>query len=139
VFIGLSVPGAITPAGIARMAPGAIVFTLANPRSEVDPDEIAELATVIATGRSDYPNQINNLLAFPGVFRGALDAGARTITASMELAAAKALADAIAPEDLAADYIISSVFDRSVATKVADAVAAAAREAGVARTSRAPD
>jgi malate dehydrogenase (oxaloacetate-decarboxylating) len=139
VFIGLSVPGAITPAGIARMAPGAIVFTLANPRSEVDPDEIAELATVIATGRSDYPNQINNLLAFPGVFRGALDAGARTITAGMELAAAQALADAIAPEDLAADYIISSVFDRSVATKVAEAVAAAAREAGVARTSRAPD
>jgi malate dehydrogenase (oxaloacetate-decarboxylating) len=139
VFIGLSVPGAITPAGVARMAPGAIVFTLANPRSEVDPDEIAELATVIATGRSDYPNQINNLLAFPGVFRGALDAGARTITASMELAAAQALADAIATEDLAADYIISSVFDRSVATKVAEAVAAAAREAGVARTSRAPD
>jgi malate dehydrogenase (oxaloacetate-decarboxylating) len=138
VFIGLSVPGAVTAAGIARMAPGAIVFTLANPRSEVDPDEIEDLAAVIATGRSDYPNQINNLLAFPGVFRGALDAGAREITASMEIAAAHALAGVIAPEDLAVDYIVPSVFDRSVATKVAAAVAAAAREAGVARTAADP-
>jgi malate dehydrogenase (oxaloacetate-decarboxylating) len=133
VFIGLSVPGAVTAAGIARMAPSAIVFTLANPRSEVDPDEIDLLAAVIATGRSDYPNQINNLLAFPGVFRGALDAGAREITPGMEIAAAHALAGVIAPHDLAADYIVPSVFDRSVAAKVAEAVATAAREAGVAR------
>jgi malate dehydrogenase (oxaloacetate-decarboxylating) len=134
VFIGLSVPGAVSPAGIARMAPGGIVFTLANPRSEVDPDEIEGLAAVIATGRSDYPNQINNLLAFPGVFRGALDAGARTITAGMEIAAAHALASVISADALAADYIVPSVFDRSVATSVAEAVAGAAREAGVART-----
>jgi malate dehydrogenase (oxaloacetate-decarboxylating) len=138
VFIGLSVPGAVTATGIARMAPGAIVFTLANPRSEVDPDEIEDLASVIATGRSDYPNQINNLLAFPGVFRGALDAGAREISAGMEIAAAHALAGVIAPEDLAADYIVPSVFDRSVATHVAAAVAAAARDAGVARTAADP-
>jgi malate dehydrogenase (oxaloacetate-decarboxylating) len=138
VFIGLSVPGAVTAAGIARMAPGAVVFTLANPRSEVDPDDIDDLATVIATGRSDYPNQINNLLAFPGVFRGALDAGAREITAGMEIAAAHALAGVIAPEDLAADYIVPSVFDRSVATKVAAAVAAAAHQDGVARTAADP-
>jgi malate dehydrogenase (oxaloacetate-decarboxylating) len=134
VFIGLSVPGAVTAAGIGRMAAGAIVFTLANPRSEVDPDEIEHLAAVIATGRSDYPNQINNLLAFPGVFRGALDVGARKITAGMEIAAAHALAGAIAPDDLAADYIVPSVFDRSVATRVAAAVADAGRNDGVART-----
>ncbi len=133
VFIGLSVPGAVTVAGIATMAPDAIVFTLANPRSEVDPEEIEGLAAVIATGRSDYPNQINNLLAFPGVFRGALDAGAREITPEMEIAAAHALASAIAPADLAADYIVPSVFDRSVAAGVAAAVATAARSAGVAR------
>jgi malate dehydrogenase (oxaloacetate-decarboxylating) len=138
VFIGLSVPGAVTAAGIARMAPGAIVFTLANPRSEVDPEEIEPLATVIATGRSDYPNQINNLLAFPGVFRGALDAGAREITAGMEIAAAHALAGTIAPADLSPDYIVPSVFDRSVATKVAAAVADAARAAGVARITTDP-
>jgi malate dehydrogenase (oxaloacetate-decarboxylating) len=137
-FIGLSVPGAVTIAGIARMAPGAIVFTLANPRSEVDPEEIESLAAVIATGRSDYPNQINNLLAFPGVFRGALDAGACKITDRMEIAAARALASTIAPEDLAADYIVPSVFERSVAKHVAAAVADAARAAGVARITTDP-
>ena len=80
VFIGVSVPGAVTPAGIARMADDAIVFALANPRPEVDPEEIEHLAAVVATGRSDYPNQINNVLAFPGIFRGALDVRASSIT-----------------------------------------------------------
>jgi malate dehydrogenase (oxaloacetate-decarboxylating) len=121
VFIGLSVPG-------------AIVFTLANPRSEIDPEEIEDLAAVIATGRSDYPNQINNLLAFPGIFRGTLDAGAREITAEMEIAAAHALAAVIPRDELSTDYIVPSVFDRSVAARVAEAVAATALEGGVART-----
>jgi malate dehydrogenase (oxaloacetate-decarboxylating) len=134
VFIGLSVPGAITRAGVERMAPGAIVFTLANPRSEIDPEEIEDLAAVIATGRSDYPNQINNLLAFPGIFRGTLDAGAREITAEMEIAAAHALAAVIPRDELSTDYIVPSVFDRSVAARVAEAVAATALEGGVART-----
>ncbi len=134
VFIGVSVPGAVTSHGIARMADDAIVFALANPRPEVDPEEIEGLAAVIATGRSDYPNQINNLLAFPGVFRGALDVGACTINALMEIAAAQALAAVIGPGELSHDYIVPSVFDRSVAPAVAAAVAAAARASGVARS-----
>ncbi|MGZ8694447.1 MAG: malic enzyme-like NAD(P)-binding protein [Gaiellaceae bacterium] len=133
VFIGVSVPGAVTRTGIARMAPDAIVFTLANPRPEIDPEEIEDLATVIATGRSDYPNQINNVLAFPGVFRGALDVRASAITKEMELAAAHALAEVIPPEQLSADYIVPSVFDRSVAPLIAAAVAESAVAAGVAR------
>ena len=133
VFIGVSVPGAVTPAGIARMATDPIVFALANPRSEVEPDEVEQLAAVIATGRSDYPNQINNVLAFPGIFRGALDVQAREITPGMELAAANAIAIAIPDDELASDYIVPSVFDRSVAPNVASAVAAAAVATGVAR------
>ena len=133
VFIGVSVPGAVTPAGIARMANAPIVFALANPRSEVEPEEVEQIAAVIATGRSDYPNQINNVLAFPGVFRGALDVRARSITPEMELAAALAIAQAIPEDELAFDYIVPSVFDRSVAPSVARAVAAAAVTAGVAR------
>ena len=135
VFIGVSVPGAVTRAGIARMANDAIVFALANPASEVEPEEIEDLAAVIATGRSDYPNQINNVLAFPGVFRGALAVRARTITPEMELAAAHALAGVIPAEELSADYIVASVFDRGVAPAVARAVADAAITAGVARSS----
>ena len=126
VFIGVSVPGAITRVGVERMAPSAIVFALANPRSEIEPEEIEDLATVIATGRSDYPNQINNVLAFPGVFRGALDVRATAITPEMELAAAHALSAVIRDEELSADYIVPSVFDRSVAPAVAAAVADAA-------------
>ncbi len=133
VFIGLSVPGAITRAGVERMAPAPIVFALANPRSEVEPEEIEDLAAVIATGRSDYPNQINNVLAFPGVFRGALDVGSRAITHNMQIAAAHALAGVIAEHELAADYVVPSVFDRSVAPAVARAVAEAATAEGVAR------
>ena len=133
VFIGLSVPGAVTRAGIERMAPDPIVFALANPRSEIDPEEVEGVAAVIATGRSDYPNQINNVLAFPGVFRGALDVRARAITHEMQVAAAHALAGVIPAEELAADYVVPSVFDRTVAPAVAEAVAAAAVESGVAR------
>jgi malate dehydrogenase (oxaloacetate-decarboxylating) len=132
VFIGVSVPGAITRDGIAAMAGEPIVFALANPRSEIDPEEIEDLAAVIATGRSDYPNQINNVLAFPGVFRGALSVRASTITHEMQIAAATALAGVIPPDELSADYIVPSVFDRSVAPAVADAVAAAAVLGGVA-------
>ena len=133
VFIGVSVPGAVTRAGIGRMAQDAIVFALANPRPEIDPEEIEDLAAVIATGRSDYPNQINNVLVFPGVFRGALDVRATAITKEMELAAAHALAGVIPSDQLSADYIVPSVFDRSISTLVARAVAEAAVRSGVAR------
>ncbi|HET7449264.1 MAG TPA: NAD-dependent malic enzyme [Gaiellaceae bacterium] len=133
VFIGLSVPGAITRAGVEQMGSDPIVFALANPRSEIEPEEVEDLAAVIATGRSDYPNQINNVLAFPGVFRGALSVRARAITPSMEIAAAHALAHVIPEDELAHDYIIPSVFDRSVASTVAQAVADAAVTTGVAR------
>ena len=129
VFIGVSVPGAVTRDGIARMADNAIVFALANPRPEVDPEEIEHLAAVVASGRSDYPNQINNVLAFPGVFRGALDVRASSITQEMELAAAHALAEVISPDELSPDHIIPSVFDRSVGPAVARAVATAAETA----------
>jgi malate dehydrogenase (oxaloacetate-decarboxylating) len=135
VFIGVSVPGAISVEGVRRMADRAIVFAMANPNPEVDPEEIETLAEVIATGRSDYPNQINNVLAFPGVFRGALDVCARTIDGGMELAAAKAIAATIGDDELSADYIVPSVFNRAVAPAVAAAVAAAAEQSGVARRS----
>ena len=115
VFIGLSGPGAVTREGIAAMNEGAIVFAMANPIPEVMPEEIAGLAAVIATGRSDYPNQINNVLAFPGVFRGALDVRASAINEQMKLAAAEAIASVVRPVDLSAEYIIPSVFNRDVA------------------------
>ena len=133
VFIGLSAPGAVTRSGIERMATAPIVFALANPRSEIDPEEIEDIAAVIATGRSDYPNQINNVLAFPGVFRGALDVRARAITHGMQIAAAHALAGVIPGHELAADYVVPSVFDRTVAPAVARAVAQAAAAEGIAR------
>jgi len=115
------------------MADRAIVFAMANPTPEVAPEEIEGFAEVIATGRSDYPNQINNVLAFPGVFRGALDVRAREITTEMELAAAHAIAAVVPTDQLEADYIVPSVFDRTVAPAVAAAVAEAAGMAGVAR------
>jgi malate dehydrogenase (oxaloacetate-decarboxylating) len=133
VFIGLSVPGAVTRAGIVHMARDPIVFALANPRSEIEPEEIEGVAAVIATGRSDYPNQINNVLAFPGVFQGALSVRARSITRSMELAAAHAIADVIPPDQVSADYVVPSVFDRTVAPAVARAIGDAAIAAGVTR------
>ena len=135
VFIGLSVPGAVSAAAIRRMADRAIVFAMANPIPEVMPEEIEPDVEVIATGRSDYPNQINNVLAFPGVFRGALDVRAREITTEMEVAAARALAEVVAPEELEADYIVPSVFNRAVTPAVAEAVAEAAERCGVARKS----
>jgi malate dehydrogenase (oxaloacetate-decarboxylating) len=107
------------------MADSAVVFGMANPTPEILPEEIHELAAVVATGRSDYPNQINNVLAFPGIFRGALDARAREITEPMKVAAAQAIAGVIPPDELSADYIIPSVFNRAVAPRVAEAVAGA--------------
>ena len=136
VYIGLSQPGAVTVEGVRRMAPDAIVFAMANPTPEILPEEIAGLAAVIATGRSDYPNQINNVLAFPGIFRGALDVRASAITTRMEVAAGHAIAAAIGPGELSADYIVPSVFNRDVVPSVAAAVAQAAEEDGVARRSR---
>jgi malate dehydrogenase (oxaloacetate-decarboxylating) len=114
----------------------AIVFAMANPTPEILPEEIAGLAAVIATGRSDYPNQINNVLAFPGIFRGALDVRASGITDRMEVAAGHAIAATIAENELAPDYIVPSVFNRDVVPAVAAAVAAAAEQDGVARRSR---
>jgi malate dehydrogenase (oxaloacetate-decarboxylating) len=126
VYIGLSAPGAVSKAGISRMADDAVVFAMANPTPEILPEEIEHMARVIATGRSDYPNQINNVLAFPGIFRGALDARAADITEAMKLAAAEAIAGVIADEELSADYIVPSVFNADVAPRVAAAVAEAA-------------
>ncbi len=135
VFIGLSAPGAVSAEGIRSMAADPIVFAMANPTPEVAPEEIADVAAVIATGRSDYPNQINNVLAFPGIFRGALDVRASAISEGMKLAAGHALAE-IVGDDLAPDYIVPSVFNRDVAPAVAAAVAAAAEADGVARKAR---
>jgi malate dehydrogenase (oxaloacetate-decarboxylating) len=136
VFIGLSGPGAVSRDGIAEMADDAIVFAMANPIPEVMPEEIDGLVQVIATGRSDYPNQINNVLAFPGIFRGALDVRASTINEAMKLAAAQAIAAVVKPDELSPEYVIPSVFNRDVAPAVAAAVAAAAESSGVARRYR---
>jgi malate dehydrogenase (oxaloacetate-decarboxylating) len=122
VFIGVSAPNLLTGDDIATMNPNSIVFALANPDPEVDPVAAGEHAAVVATGRSDFPNQINNVLAFPGYFRGMLDAGAHEITDASMLAAATAIADAVAPSELNASYIVPSVFDPAVAPAVAAAV-----------------
>jgi malate dehydrogenase (oxaloacetate-decarboxylating) len=134
VFIGVSAPGLLDRADLERMADRSIVFALANPVPEVLPEEAEGLVAVMATGRSDYPNQINNVLCFPGMFRGALDAGATRITENMKLAAADAIARAIPVDHLRADEIVPSVFAAGVADRVAAAVAAAARADGVIRT-----
>jgi malate dehydrogenase (oxaloacetate-decarboxylating) len=133
VYIGLSTPGAVSADAIRRMADRAIVFAMANPVPEVMPEEIERDVEVIATGRSDYPNQINNVLAFPGVFRGALDVRASEINKGMEVAAARAIASVVKAEELEADYIVPSVFNREVATAVAQAVSDAAEHSCVAR------
>jgi len=133
VFIGLSVGHILTAEDLDLMAADRIVFAMANPDPEVAPELAASHCRIFATGRSDYPNQINNALAFPGLFRGALDVQARDINEAMKLAAAKALADTIPTAALGADYIVPSVFDKTVVPRVAKAVAAAARETGVAR------
>jgi malate dehydrogenase (oxaloacetate-decarboxylating) len=135
MFIGLSGPGLIEPASLAKMNEDAIVFAMANPTPEVMPEEAEAHVRIMATGRSDYPNQINNVLCFPGIFRGALDAGAPRITEEMKLAAARGIAEVVTDDDLAEDYIIPSVFNRDVAPCVARAVVEEAREAGLARFS----
>jgi malate dehydrogenase (oxaloacetate-decarboxylating) len=133
VFVGVSAPNVLTGADVATMNKDAIVFAMANPDPEIRPEEAGRYAAVVATGRSDFPNQINNVLAFPGIFRGALDARATEITENMKLAAAEAIARAVSSDDLSPSHIIPSVFDRRVVDLVAPAVAAAARAEGMVR------
>jgi malate dehydrogenase (oxaloacetate-decarboxylating) len=136
VLLGLSGPGSVSAAAVRGMAPGAIVFAMANPVPEVQPEDVRDDVAIMATGRSDYPNQINNVLAFPGVFKGALEVRARTVNEEMKLAAAHAIARVIPDDELHADYIVPSVFNRRVADSVAEAVAHAAVASGVARRER---
>jgi malate dehydrogenase (oxaloacetate-decarboxylating) len=136
VFIGLSGPNALTAAEIRTMARDPIVFALANPVPEIMPEEAAPYVRVMATGRSDYPNQINNVLCFPGLFRGVLDSRAHEINEEMKVAAAQAIAQMVRPGDVSEDYIIPSVFNKKVACAVAHAVARAAVRSGVARRER---
>jgi len=133
VIIGVSGPGLLHRDDILRMAEKPVIFALANPEPEVEPKEILDIAGVIATGRSDFPNRINNVLAFPGIFRGALDCHARMINDEMCLAAAHVLADMVAPEQLSPEYIIPSVFNEDVCSAVARAVQQAAKSTGVSR------
>jgi malate dehydrogenase (oxaloacetate-decarboxylating) len=133
VFVGVSGPGLITASDLRQMAKDPVVFALANPDPEIRPEEADGLAPVIATGRSDYPNQINNVLAFPGIFRGALDVAASSITEGMKLAAAKAIAEVVG-DDVRPDNNVPSVFHSRVGPLVADRVAAAAVAEGVCRT-----
>ena len=134
VFVGVSAPHIVSKEMIQSMAPGAIVFPMANPVPEIEPDEAKEAgAAVVGTGRSDHPNQINNVLVFPGLFRGALDVRARDINLEMKLAASHALADLVSDEELNAEYILPKAFDKRVGPAVAAAVAQAARDSGVAR------
>ncbi|NCT92730.1 NAD-dependent malic enzyme [Cellulomonas sp. APG4] len=130
VFIGLSAPDILTGDDIATMAPDSIVFAMANPRPEVDPDEAAQHAAIVGTGRSDFANQINNVLAFPGVFRGLLDAQSHRVTPELLLAAAHALAEVVGEDELNPTYIVPSVFNPEVTTRVATAVEEAARAGG---------
>ena len=133
-FIGVSAPHIVTREMIASMASGPIVFPMANPVPEIEPDEALEAgAAVVGTGRSDHPNQINNVLVFPGLFRGALDVRARDINQAMKLAASHALAGLVSAEELNSQYILPAAFDPRVGRTVAEAVAQAARESGVAR------
>jgi len=134
VFIGVSAPHIVSPDMIRSMNPGAIVFPMANPVPEIEPDEaLAAGAAVVGTGRSDHPNQINNVLAFPGLFRGALDVRARDINEAMKQAASHALANLVSPDELNDTYILPLAFDKRVGPAVAEAVAQAARDSGVAR------
>src|SRR6476619_208378 len=135
LFIGLSGPGIISAEALDRMSNDAIVFAMANPTPEVMPEDAAPYVRIMATGRSDYPNQINNVLCFPGIFRGALDAGSPNITEEMKLAAARGIAEVVTEDDLSEDYIIPSVFNRDVAPMVAKAVVEEAKREGLARFS----
>lgn len=133
VFLGLSVPNTVTPDDIRKMERDPIVFALANPDPEIAPEDALPLVRMLATGRSDYPNQINNMLGFPGIFRGLLDARAKGVNEEIKFAAAKAIAYTLKDDDLNEDYIIPSGFDRKVVSNVAHAVAEAARKTGLAR------
>ena len=133
VFIGVSAPDIVTPTDVESMAKDPIVFAMANPDPEIRPELVEGLVSVMATGRSDFPNQINNVLAFPGIFRGALNAKATDITENMKLAAAKAIADEVSSDKLSPTHIIPSVFDPAVSTRVAEVVAEAAVADGVCR------
>ena len=134
VFVGVSAPGVLTPEMVKTMAKDPIIFACANPTPEIDPALAKEAgAAVIGTGRSDYPNQVNNVLAFPGIFRGALDVRATKINEEMKLAAAYAIADLVCAEELNAEYVIPSPFDPRVAPAVAKGVAQAAIDTGVAQ------
>ena len=133
LFLGLSGPDTIDPAWLKRMAKRAMVFAMANPQPEVMPESVPGNVSIIATGRSDYPNQINNVLCFPGIFKGALSVHAREINGAMKLAAARAIASVVKADELSVEYIVPSVFDRRVAVVVARAVARAAVRSGVAR------
>jgi malate dehydrogenase (oxaloacetate-decarboxylating) len=133
LFLGLSVPGVLTVEHLESMAEDPIVFAMANPEPEIRPELAYGHVRIMATGRSDYPNQINNVLCFPGIFRGALDVRAREIDEEMKLAAAEGIAGVIPQENISEDYIIPSVFDERVAPAVAEAVAERAKESGMAR------
>ncbi len=136
VFFGLSAPGTISVEDLIAMADDPVVFAMSNPTPEIMPEDAEGHVAVMATGRSDYPNQINNVLCFPGIFRGALNCRASGITEEMKLAAAYAIAGIIGPDELHPDYIIPSVFDRRVAEAVAELVEEAAYDSGVARRHR---
>jgi malate dehydrogenase (oxaloacetate-decarboxylating) len=132
VFIGLSAPNVIAADDIRSMAKDPVVFALANPDPEISPEEAIPLVRVMATGRSDYPNQINNMLGFPGIFRGLLDVRAKGVNEAVKLAAAHAIAYTVEEEELHEDYIIPSIFDRKVVASVASAVAEVAKKTGLA-------
>ena len=138
LFVGLSGPGVVSVDDIKRMNPDPFVFAMANPVPEVPPEEAAPFVKLMATGRSDYPNQINNVLAFPGIFRGALDVRAPKITEEMKLAAARGIAEVVSDDELAEDYIVPSVFNRDVAVAVAGAVADEAAREGIAQAAPVP-
>lgn len=134
VFIGVSAPDIITTDDIKKMSKNPVVFALANPDPEIAPENALPFVRVLATGRSDYPNQINNMLSFPGIFRGLLDVRAKGINEQIKFAAARAIADTIKKEELHEDYIVPSIFDKNVVSAVADAVAEAARKTGIAKS-----
>lgn len=131
VFIGLSVPNVITHDDVKSMAKGPVIFALANPEPEISPEDVLPIVRVLATGRSDYPNQINNMLAYPGIFRGLLDVRAKGVNEEIKFAAARAIAHIVKDDELHEDYIIPSIFDRKVVHDVAQAVADAAKRAGL--------
>ena len=134
VFIGVSAPNIVTPEMVATMSEKAIVFPMANPTPEIMPDQAKKGgAFIVGTGRSDFPNQINNVLAFPGIFRGALDVRASDINDEMKMATSYALASLVSDDELSTDYILPKAFDKRIAETVATAVAKAAKESGVAR------